>query len=415
MNSSETTALRVITRTCSLAELGVFDFISLINSSSSVFINQAQGLIGFGEVTRIEAAGPNRLDELNSQWQKLVQSAQVQDNVSLPGSGLIAFGAVAFADSSDTKSVLIIPKVVIGLSGSALWLTTVNSTEEEALELIQIKSKEQSPLRFEAGSITPDQFTKSIELALKEISAHNIEKVVLARDLVSEIPRDFDYSIALRKLATKFDSCFTYSVDGLFGASPELLVKVSNSQVSARVLAGTAGRGTDPGVDEAIGLALSSSHKNLEEHRFAVDSLVEELETIATEIDADEKPFSLALPNLWHLASDVHAVLKADSTSLQVVKSLHPSAAVAGTPRIKALQVITELENLDRGRYAGPVGWIGADGDGVWAIALRGAQVDKNENQIRAFAGCGIVAESEAEAELAETNLKFKPIIEALS
>jgi menaquinone-specific isochorismate synthase len=310
--------------------------------------------------------------------------------------------------------VLVIPKVVIGLSGSALWLTTVNTSEEQAIELIQIKSKEQRPLRFESRSITPDQFTKSIELALKEISAHNIEKVVLARDLVSEIPRDFDYSIALRKLATKFDSCFTYSVDGLFGASPELLVKVSHSQVSARVLAGTAGRGTDPGVDEAIGLALTSSHKNLEEHKFAVDSLVQELDTIATQIDADEKPFSLALPNLWHLASDVHAVLKADSTSLQVVKALHPSAAVAGTPRIKAQQLIAELENLDRGRYAGPVGWIGADGDGVWAIALRGAQVDRNENKIRAFAGCGIVAESEAEAELAETNLKFKPITEAL-
>jgi menaquinone-specific isochorismate synthase len=414
LNSSETPALRVISRTCSLAELGVSDFISLINSSSSVFINQAQGLIGFGEATRIEASGPNRLDELNSEWQKLVQSAQVQDSLTVPGSGLIAFGAVAFADESATESVLVIPKVVIGLSGSALWLTTVNTSEEQALELIQIKSKEQSPLRFEAGSITPDQFTKSIELALKEISAHNIEKVVLARDLVSEIPKDFDYSIALRKLATKFDSCFTYSVDGLFGASPELLVKVSHSQVSARVLAGTAGRGTDPGVDEAIGLALTSSHKNLEEHKFAVDSLVQELDTIATQIDADEKPFSLALPNLWHLASDVHAVLKADSTSLQVVKALHPSAAVAGTPRIKAQQLIAELENLDRGRYAGPVGWIGADGDGVWAIALRGAQVDRNENKIRAFAGCGIVAESEAEAELAETNLKFKPIIEAL-
>jgi len=414
LNSSETPALRVISRTCSLAELGVSDFISLINSSSSVFINQAQGLIGFGEATRIEASGPNRLDELNSGWQKLVQSAQVQDGLTVPGSGLIAFGAVAFADESDTESVLVIPKVVIGLSGSVLWLTTVNTSEEQALELIQIKSKEQSPLRFEAGSITPDQFTKSIELALKEISAHNIEKVVLARDLVSEIPKDFDYSIALRKLATKFDSCFTYSVDGLFGASPELLVKISHSQVSARVLAGTAGRGTDPGVDEAIGLALTSSHKNLEEHKFAVDSLVQELDTIATQIDADEKPFSLALPNLWHLASDVHAVLKADSTSLQVVKALHPSAAVAGTPRIKAQQLIAELENLDRGRYAGPVGWIGADGDGVWAIALRGAQVDRNENKIRAFAGCGIVAESEAEAELAETNLKFKPIIEAL-
>ncbi len=372
-------------------------------------------MVGFGEAARIEATGANRINELNSEWQKVVQNAEIQDSVGSPGSGLIAFGAVAFAESSATKSVLIVPKVVIGFSGSALWLTIVNTTEENALELIQSKAKEQSPLRFESGKIGPDQFKENIVLALKEIVSHNIEKVVLARDLVSDLPSGFDYSIALQKLAIKFDTCFTYSVDGLFGASPELLVKVSHSQVSARVLAGTAGRGTDPGVDEAIGSALASSHKNLEEHKFAVDSLVSELAVLASEIDADEKPFSLALPNLWHLASDIHAVLKADSTSLQVVNALHPSAAVAGTPRIKAQQLIAELENLDRGRYAGPVGWIGADGDGVWAIALRGAQVEKNENQIRAFAGCGIVAESEAEAELAETNLKFKPILEALS
>lgn len=415
MNSLATPALKVSSRPCSLEELGATSFIGLINGSSSVFINQGQGLIGFGEAARIEAKGANRINELNSEWQKVVQNAEIQDSVAKPGSGLIAFGAVAFAESSAAKSVLIIPKVVIGFSGSELWLTRVNTAEENVLELIQNKAKEQSPLRFESGKINPNQFKENIERALKEIVSNNIEKVVLARDLVSEIPSDFDYSIALQKLATKFYTCFTYSVDGLFGASPELLVKVSHSQVSARVLAGTAGRGTDPGVDEAIGSALASSHKNLEEHKFAVDSLVSELAVLATEIDADEKPFSLALPNLWHLASDIHAVLKADSTSLQVVNALHPSAAVAGTPRIKAQQLIAELENLDRGHYAGPVGWIGADGDGVWAIALRGAQVEKNENQIRAFAGCGIVSESEAEAELAETNLKFKPILEALS
>jgi menaquinone-specific isochorismate synthase len=415
LNSLATPALKVFSRPCSLEELGATTFISLINASSSVFINQGQGLIGFGEAIRIEATGANRIIELNSEWQKVVQNAEIQDSVGSPGSGLIAFGAVAFAESSATKSVLVVPKVVIGLSGSALWLTIVNTTEENALELIQGKAKEQSPLRFESGKISPDQFKENIERALKEIVSNTIEKVVLARDLVSELPSGFDYSIALQKLAAKFDTCFTYSVDGLFGASPELLVKVSHSQVSARVLAGTAGRGTDPSVDEAIGSALTSSHKNLGEHKFAVDSLVSELAVLATEIDADEKPFSLALPNLWHLASDIHAVLKADSTSLQVVNALHPSAAVAGTPRIKAQHLIAELENLDRGRYAGPVGWIGADGDGVWAIALRGAQVEKNENQIRAFAGCGIVAESEAEAELAETNLKFKPILEALS
>jgi menaquinone-specific isochorismate synthase len=292
----------------------------------------------------------------------------------------------------------------------------VNTSLEEALTLIsETKETEAEHLRFEAGQISTDQFKTNIANALTKIEEHSVEKVVLARDIVSNVSKDFNNASALTYLATNFESCFTYSVDGLFGASPELLVKVSHSQVSARVLAGTAGRGTDPGVDEAIGQALTSSQKNLDEHKYAIDSLVSALAELAENIDADETPFSLALPNLWHLASDVHAVLKANSSSLQVVKALHPSAAVAGTPRDKALELIQEIEQLDRGRYAGPVGWIGADGDGAWAIALRGAQLDKTKNLIRAFAGCGIVAGSTPDAELAETNLKFKPILDALS
>jgi menaquinone-specific isochorismate synthase len=199
----------------------------------------------------------------------------------------------------------------------------------------------------------------------------------------------------------------------MFGASPELLVRVSHKQVSARVLAGTAGRGTDPGIDQAISNALQTSSKNIAEHKFAVASMVEELKKFCTKVDADENPFSLQLPNLWHLASDVHATLHDDASVLDIAAVLHPTAAVAGTPTLVARKLISELEPFDRGRYAGPVGWIGADGDGEFAIALRGAQL--SDGQLTAYAGCGIVAESEPEAELSETELKFKPIREALA
>ncbi|MDE2387348.1 MAG: chorismate-binding protein, partial [Actinomycetales bacterium] len=179
-----------------------------------------------------------------------------------------------------------------------------------------------------------------------------------------------------------------------------------------------AGRGTDPEVDKAIAAALAASTKNTTEHAFAVDSLVQTLTPFCEHVDADPKPFSLALPNLWHLASDVHGVLREEASVLDLAAALHPTAAVAGTPRLKAQQLLSELEPFDRGRYAGPVGWIGADGDGEWAIALRGAQIEGDLVEgatIRAFAGCGIVAGSEPEAELAETELKFSPIREALS
>jgi menaquinone-specific isochorismate synthase len=140
---------------------------------------------------------------------------------------------------------------------------------------------------------------------------------------------------------------------------------------------------------------------------------VKALEPFCTQVDADPTPFSLALPNVWHLASDVHGVLRENASVLDVAAALHPTAAVAGTPTAAAQALIAELEAIDRGRYAGPIGWIGADGDGEWAIALRGAQIEGQT--IRAFAGCGIVAGSEPDAELSETELKFRPIREALA
>jgi menaquinone-specific isochorismate synthase len=253
----------------------------------------------------------------------------------------------------------------------------------------------------------------NVERALEVISSQEIEKVVLARDLKATVDNSFNINPALRKLEKKFNTCYIYAVDGMFGASPELLVKVYHSEFSARVLAGTAGRGTDPGVDQAIGAALYDSPKNRAEHKFAIDSLTSALAEFSSAIEVDAEPFSIALPNLWHLASDVKAALNSNSSSLQVVNALHPSAAVAGTPRDKALEVIEEIEHVDRGRYAGPVGWLGADGDGVWAIALRGAQL--NNQTLTAFAGCGIVAGSDAQAELDEAILKFKPIVDSLS
>ncbi len=396
-------------------ELGLnedYSFADLLGTNSSAFIYEKQGLIGWGEALRLEATGPNRILELDAKWREVASQAEITDEVNLSGSGLISFGSIAFSDHSKTTSVLVIPQVTVGKRDGALWLTTVNISEADALKLINLESVFTSA-HFEPGQISSEQYKLNVDKALEAISSKNIEKVVLARDLKAQVSKDFNINPALRKLEKKFDTCFIYSVAGLFGASPELLVKVYHSEFSARVLAGTAGRGTDPGVDQAIGSALNESPKNRAEHKYAIDSLVTSLKVFSEEITVDQEPFSIALPNLWHLASDVKATLNSDSTSLQVVSALHPSAAVAGTPRDKALEVIEEIENVDRGRYAGPVGWLGADGDGVWAIALRGAQLDNGT--LTAFAGCGIVAGSDPQAELDEAVLKFKPIVDALS
>ena len=382
--------------------------IELLPPNPTTFIRNGGGIIGWGEAARLTATGPNRIAELGRAWRELVAGSEIDDQVDLPGTGLVAFGSIAFADNSQFESVLIVPELVIGSRDGRMWLTSVNGASAP------------TPSQFEsaaATTLTPGAqsragFEAAVTAAVEAITSGRANKVVLARDLVATVSPNFDLRPVLAKLAERYPSCWVYSVDGTFGASPELLVRVSHGQVSARVLAGTAGRGTDPGVDQAIASALAASHKNVTEHSYAVDSLVQALAPFCDHVDADTEPFSLALPNVWHLASDVHGVLKEDASVLDLASALHPTAAVAGTPRLEALKLIEELEPFDRGRYAGPVGWIGADGDGEWAIALRGGQL--SGNKLTAYAGCGIVAESEAEAELAETDLKFQPVIGAL-
>ena len=385
------------------------DLLELLPADAMTFVRGGQGLVGWGEAKRISAKGERRIQDLASAWKTFVSELEVVDSVALPGSGPVAFGTIAFADDSKAESVLVMPRVVIGRRDDRFWITAVDDAK---LPAATVWAKN-PPIQLNPGSLGRDAFSELVDRAVAMIKGNDLQKVVLARDLVGSVPSGFDLRSALGRLATRFPSCWIYSVDGMFGASPELLVRVSHSQVSARVLAGTAARGTDPSVDQAISKALAESHKNLAEHEFAVRSLVSALEPFCDHVDADTEPFSLALPNLWHLASDVHGVLKQNSSVLDLASALHPTAAVAGTPRSAAQKLISELEPFDRGRYAGPVGWIGADGDGEWVIALRGAQL--TEGRVTAYAGCGIVSESDGESELLETDLKFQPIISALA
>lgn len=416
-------SLTLSTREIAKSASETFKLLAHLPKKPLTFIRGGQGIIGWGEALRLEATGPERLTELAQKWRELVAESVISDSLNLPGTGLVGFGSFAFADESEAKSVLIVPRVILGSRDGRVWLTEISGGAPETVSATASASNDfwsrtaefanNAPLTFSNGSQTPEAFKNAVRLAVSAIAAGEVEKVVLARDIIARIDDSFDLRPVLKSLAEKYPTCWVYSVDGMFGASPELLVRVAHGQVSARVLAGTAGRGTDPAIDAAISAALATSEKNTTEHAFAVDSLVNSLTPFCTQVDADPKPFSLALPNLWHLASDVHGVLRNDASVLDLAAALHPTAAVAGTPRLEAQRLLAKLEGFDRGRYAGPVGWIGADGDGEWAIALRGAQIEGDS--IRAFAGGGIVAGSEPDAELAETELKFQPMREALT
>ena len=368
------------------------------------FLRNGDGIVGLGEALRLEFTGPTRITDAAAAWASLAASSTVADAVGLPGTGLVAFGSFAFADASAATSVLIVPQVILGRRDGVSWVTRIGVAPDEA------PLGEAFTATFAPGALSPDGYREAVASAVERIRGGEARKVVLARDVVASIPVDTDLRLPLAKLAEAYPDTFTFAVAGLIGSSPETLVRAQAGTVTARVLAGSAARGADPTSDATAASTLAASRKDVEEHSFAIRSVLTALAPLSADVAAT-RAFPLRLPNLWHLASDVTGTLNGDSSALDLVAALHPTAAVAGAPTDVALTLIAELEPFDRGRYAGPVGWVDGNGDGEWAVALRCAQVDGD--RVTAYAGAGIVAGSDPARELAETGLKLRPIVEA--
>jgi menaquinone-specific isochorismate synthase len=377
-----------------------------------LWLRRGEGIAGVGEAVRLEFSGPDRVTDAAETWRALAAAAQVVDPVGVPGTGLVAFGTFAFADESAATSVLIVPSLVIGRRAGRSWVTTI-STADAAPAATPTPSAfgPEFRLTMTPGQLSATGYGEAVASAVSRIADGELRKVVLSRELQAHLPAGADVRRALVELALGYSDCWTFAVDGFVGASPETLVRVIDGRVAAQVLAGTAARGTSADTDARAAAALATSSKDRSEHAFAVDSVLDALRPHVRGLEASE-PFTLKLPNLWHLATDVAGPLADGSSALDLVAALHPTAAVAGTPREAALAVIRELEPFDRGRYAGPVGWIGADGSGEWAVALRSAQIEAS-GDITAYAGGGIVADSDPVLEVAETTMKFRPIVEA--
>lgn len=370
------------------------------------------GLAGLGEAVRLEFGGPSRMTDAASVWQRLVAAATVRDPLARTGTGLLAFGAFAFSEHSAQSSVLIVPSVVFGRDPHGSWMTRIGVGELPAAPA-PAEFGDEYRISLLPGTMTPDAYREAVEAAVSRIRGGELSKVVLARELVGHLPAGADLRRVISDLALGYPGCWTFAVDGFFGSSPETLVSVYHGSVTARVLAGSAARGTDAASDQESATALATSTKDQDEHQYAVQSVLAALRVHSPDVTASEVPFTLKLPNLWHLASDVDGTLTDGSTALDLIAAVHPTAAVAGTPTETALAVIDDLEPFDRGRYAGPIGWVGADGDGEWAIALRSAQLAAN-GDVTAYAGAGIVEGSDPQHELMETKMKFRPIVEAL-
>jgi menaquinone-specific isochorismate synthase len=386
------------------------------------WVHHGAGLAGWGEAVRVTLpAGEDRFTAGEKWLRSVFDAADVDDQVRVRGSGPVAFGTFTFDASSD-GSVLIVPRVILGRDGRGLaWLTTVTEPGEippSGWPEGGTALTEPGALQWSEGSLPGPRWEQAVADAVTAIKAGSLRKVVLARDVFATADEPIDARVLLQRLARRYPDCFTFACDGMVGATPELLVSRDGRQVSALVLGGTLPRGADPAQDLALGEELLASAKNHEEHAYAVVSIREALEPLCETLHVDARPSLLKFPNLQHLGTRVRGILAAPGdqatprSALALAAAVHPPAAVCGTPTAVALDLIRELEHMDRERYAGPVGWVDADGNGEWGIALRSAQL--SGRTARLFAGCGIVAGSEPAAELAETLVKLQPMRGAL-
>jgi menaquinone-specific isochorismate synthase len=389
--------------------------LGLLPAEGSVtWLRRDEGLVGWGVAAEIRTRGLTRFSDADKWWTETVARADVRDGVNEPGSGLVCFGSFAFADEPG-DSVLTVPQVVVGRRAGRTWLTLVDDAPYHPKGEQGDEASAPEDVVFSDGAMDGEHWMAVVAEAVRRITAGALGKVVLARDLIATAAGRIDVRWPLARLAETYPMCWTFHVDGLFGATPEMLVRRERGLVTSRVLAGTIRRTGDDERDLAQAATLARSSKDHEEHEYAVRSVADALDPHCSSMIVPETPFVLHLPNVMHLASDVAGVVHDASTvsSLQLAASLHPSAAVGGTPTPAAVALISEIEGMDRGRYAGPVGWMDTTGDGEWGIALRSAEIAGNT--VRLFAGCGIVADSDPEAELAESQAKLVPVRDSLA
>jgi len=262
-------------------------------------------------------------------------------------------------------------------------------------------------------SLSHTEWCALVEQAVADIRGGLLDKVVLAREVRVDANRAIDVGSVLERLRALYPSCLVFSIEGFIGASPELLLRRRGDSVESHPLAGTIPRSGDPTVDAQLAAALLGSEKDRAEHRFVVDDVARILAPWCDTLDVPLEPSIVPLRNVSHLGTRITGRLRAGAPSaLELASLLHPTPAVGGTPRREALAWLASNEQLDRGPFAGPVGWVDRRGDGDWMVGIRSARV--HGATARLYAGVGVVADSEPAAELAETQLKLQALLAAL-
>ncbi|WP_022873340.1 isochorismate synthase [Nesterenkonia alba] len=415
---------------------------------SGVWLRDDEGLVGLGVAAARTARGTRRFAELSDYWetisaawdtsQRRVTDPRTDTDTAAPEngtapalSGPVAFVSVTFAADSQYASRLIVPQVLLRSEDGNTRLVHITAADTSPQELDRtlqthgvrlddagrLTPQATSDAQLPAAHVHPGQrsarhYRQAVTAGLSAIAEGTVEKLVLARDVVVTAEHPIPTGALLARLARAYPQTWTYLAGEVLGATPEMLVQLRGARLFSRVLAGT----VDHTADIATLLRDAKQHR---EHDLAVESLARQLAPVTESLHTPLDPQVLTLPNVYHLATEVTGELAVDDAGrlpgpLQVAEHAHPTAAVCGTPTDRAGQLLALLEGMDRGPYAGPVGWMDAKGNADFGIALRGGMLSADARQLRLCAGCGIVAGSEPESELAETRAKLRPMLSAL-
>ena len=410
---------------------GDIDLISFAGEEGLLFVREGVGLAGLGTAGRIEL--DRRSGDLDAAAvREQLESIAVENEVGGPGTGSVAIGALPFAPHAPGH--LRIPAVVLGRNEDGeQWITTIGPTDQRPsdAEIDALISRSRPSARgftrdasmistvetassFSVRSeLSPLRWCEAVGTATERIAAGDLDKVVLARAVEVRADAELRVSAVLTHLRRTHPASMIFSVEGFVGATPEMLVSRHGDIVRAHPMAGTAPRSGDPTTDARLARQLLDSPNTRAEHRHTIDMVHDTLLPWCSFLDEEAEPSIVAVANVQHLATRLEGQLSTPAASvLELVGALHPTPAVGGSPRDRALRLIEELEQLDRGRYAGPVGWIDTAGNGVWAVGIRSAEI--SGHTARLFAGVGVVADSTPETELAESRAKLQTMLGAI-
>ncbi|MGY6500181.1 MAG: isochorismate synthase [Acidimicrobiales bacterium] len=396
------------------------DLLAVAGDDGILFEREGHGLAGRGSALHIDVPPGDPAAAADAVAAALA-TIEVDDQVGLAGCGPVAFGAFPF-DPAEPRT-LVVPRSVVGRADDGTrWITAIDPPDDLAdldHEATRLHAAPWPESSIDPGEIrvrsarSAAEWCAALEAGRSRLDDGPLRKFVFAREVVIETDRPLPRSAILGRLRRSFPSCFITSVGSMVGASPELLLSRRGDIVRSRPLAGTAGRSPDPTVDARLAAGLLASSKDRHEHQIVIDMVHDTLLPWCSYVDIEPEPSVVAMANVQHLATYLEGRLTTPAASaIELVTALHPTPAICGTPTDLALDVIRELEGLDRGAYAGPVGWIDGAGNGDWAVGIRSAEIAGTT--ARVFAGVGVVSDSDPEAELAETRNKLQAMLSAL-